>query len=64
MKDITEKFTTHLKDVLTRPELRERLSRASLARARQFSWRRTAEATLRVYEETVRLKSYNRPERS
>ncbi len=35
--------------------LRERMIAQGLARAREFTWRRTAEMTLRVYEEALAL---------
>jgi len=37
------------------PELRRNMIQQGLERARQFSWRRTAEATLKVYDETLSL---------
>jgi len=39
--------------VLNDPELRDRMARAGLARAAQFSWNRCAEMTLEVYEKAV-----------
>lgn len=39
--------------VLTNDRLREQLSRKGLARSRDFSWRKTAELTAAVYEETL-----------
>jgi glycosyltransferase involved in cell wall biosynthesis len=36
--------------VLSRPELREQLRAQGLARARQFSWERAANATLSLFE--------------
>lgn len=41
-------------DVLRDPALRARLIAAGVARARELSWRRTAERTLEVYERVVR----------
>ena len=43
-----------VRGILGQPELRERLSSAGLARARDFSWERTARQTFAVYEEAVR----------
>jgi glycosyltransferase involved in cell wall biosynthesis len=40
-------------DVVLRPELAGRLRRAGLARARRFSWRRTARATISIYEQAL-----------
>lgn len=39
-----------LEDVLTQPALAANLRQRGLARARQFTWKRTAELTLRAYE--------------
>jgi glycosyltransferase involved in cell wall biosynthesis len=36
-------------------ELRQKMIQQGVARARQFTWRRTAEATLRVYDEVLAL---------
>jgi glycosyltransferase involved in cell wall biosynthesis len=35
------------------PELRSKLARMGLARAREFTWERTAARTLEVYEEAA-----------
>jgi glycosyltransferase involved in cell wall biosynthesis len=43
-----------LRKLLGNPPLRRRLSEQGLARARSFSWRRTAMATLKAYEEMKR----------
>jgi glycosyltransferase involved in cell wall biosynthesis len=40
-------------EVALRPEVAARLRRAGLARARLFSWRRTARATVEVYEQAL-----------
>ena len=40
-------------DVLTQPALADDLRARGLLRARQFTWQRTAELTLRAYEELV-----------
>ena len=40
-------------EVALRPELAARLRRDGLARAGQFSWRRTARATIEVYEQAL-----------
>ncbi len=45
----TEAIARCLHDVLTGADLRVRMREAGLARARSFSWRRTAEGTLEVY---------------
>jgi glycosyltransferase involved in cell wall biosynthesis len=42
-----------LRAILTEPDLRVRLREAGLARARGFSWRRTAEGTLAVYRSVL-----------
>ncbi len=43
-----------LRQLLTDESLRANLSQIGLMRARQFSWRKTAEETLRVYESVMR----------
>jgi len=48
--DIAEKVT----EAVESAGCRERLVRMGLERARQFTWRRTAEETLKVYEELLR----------
>ncbi len=45
----TEEIARGIRSLLGDDRLRERLRRAGLERAGRFSWRRTAEATLRVY---------------
>jgi glycosyltransferase involved in cell wall biosynthesis len=42
-----------MEKVLSSPALRSELRRKGLARAREFSWRTTAEKTLKVYEEVL-----------
>ena len=37
------------------PELRQKMIQQGLERAREFSWRRAAEATLKVYKEALSL---------
>ena len=49
--DIAEKVRQAVEDL----PLREKLIRRGFARAREFSWRRTAEATLQVYEEVLAM---------
>jgi glycosyltransferase involved in cell wall biosynthesis len=44
-----------LQNVVWNAELRRELSERGMRRARHFSWTRTAELTLRVYEDVVRL---------
>ncbi len=48
-RDIAAKVVRAAEDA----ELRENLIQRGLARARQFTWRRTAEATLKVYDEVL-----------
>lgn len=48
--DDTEAIARALRDLLLQPGLRAALRVKSLARARLFTWRRTAEQTLRVYD--------------
>ncbi len=43
-----------LKEVLTDPELRQRLIRAGYEQSRKFSWERTARQVLETYSEAVR----------
>jgi len=45
-----------LRQLLCDEPLRAKLRQLGLKRARQFSWRQTAEATLRVYEQVVRTR--------
>lgn len=47
--DLAEKVLQAVED----RELREKLIQRGLARAREFPWRRTAECTLRVYDEVL-----------
>ena len=46
-------LTASLSRLLTHPALRERLSAAGRARARQFTWSRTAAGTLAVYDRVL-----------
>jgi glycosyltransferase involved in cell wall biosynthesis len=46
-----------LRQVVWNAELRRELSERGLRRAQQFSWRRTAELTVRAYEEVVRSRA-------
>jgi len=50
-RDIAEKVRRAVED----PQLRSQMIDQGFARAREFSWQRTAEATLRVYEEVLAL---------
>jgi len=50
-RDIAEKVQRAVED----SELREKMIQQGLSRAREFSWRRVAEATLQVYEEVLSL---------
>ena len=50
-QDIAEKVRRAVED----SELRGKLIQQGLSRAREFSWRRVAEATLRVYDEALSL---------
>jgi glycosyltransferase involved in cell wall biosynthesis len=50
-RDIAEKVLEVVEDA----GLRRKLVEGGLARAREFSWRRTAEATLKVYEEVLAI---------
>jgi alpha-1,3-rhamnosyl/mannosyltransferase len=45
-----------LRQLLCDETLRAKLRQLGLERARQFSWRQTAEATLRVYEQVTRTR--------
>jgi len=49
--DIAQKVVQAVEDL----PLREGLIQKGFARAREFTWRRTAEATLAVYEEVLNL---------
>lgn len=51
-QDIAEKVALVVEDA----DLRRRLVERGLARAREFSWRRTAEATLQVYDEVLAIR--------
>lgn len=48
-------------EVALQPDLAARLRRAGLARARQFSWRKTARATIDAYERAARESREARP---
>jgi glycosyltransferase involved in cell wall biosynthesis len=45
-----------LRQLLYDETLRAKLRQLGLERARQFSWRQTAEATLQVYEQVTRTR--------
>lgn len=47
--DIAEKLLS----VIENPAMREKMIQSGFARARQFTWRRTAELTLKVYDELL-----------
>jgi glycosyltransferase involved in cell wall biosynthesis len=49
----TASIATALEGLLNDPEERSRLSAAGLEKAREYSWERTARATLNVYEEAA-----------
>jgi glycosyltransferase involved in cell wall biosynthesis len=49
-----DELTEAIRQVLTDRSLRERLAKKGLHRAAQFSWRRTAEQTLKVLESVVK----------
>jgi glycosyltransferase involved in cell wall biosynthesis len=50
-------FATQIKRLLSDDELRQRLIAAGQARARQFSWRRTAQLTSELYESVCEQRS-------
>ncbi len=52
----TEQIVLAMRDVLMDAQLRGRLERLGLQRASQFSWKKTAEQTLQVYQEVVALR--------
>jgi glycosyltransferase involved in cell wall biosynthesis len=52
----TDEMARAIKDLLLDQELRARMQRLGLNRAAQFSWRRTAERTLQVYDEVASLR--------
>jgi glycosyltransferase involved in cell wall biosynthesis/O-antigen/teichoic acid export membrane protein len=54
LADTGEQLTAHVRRVVEDRELRERLGRAARARARTFTWERTAQATLSVLEAAQR----------
>ena len=43
-----------IREVLVDEDVRSRLIKSGFAQVRQFSWRRTAEQTLEVYQEVAR----------
>jgi glycosyltransferase involved in cell wall biosynthesis len=51
----TEAITRALKDILLDAELRHRMERLGLQRAAAFTWKKSARATLDVYEEVAEL---------
>ncbi|HVT93688.1 MAG TPA: glycosyltransferase family 1 protein [Bryobacteraceae bacterium] len=53
-------MTRAILDLLLDPELRARMERLGLARAAQFSWERTARATLDVYYEVAGMRERSR----
>ena len=48
-----EEIADAMRRVLTNPELRADLSARSLARAREFSWERSARRVLDIYNEVA-----------
>lgn len=48
-----EQWTKSLKKILTDAELRQQLSKAGVARAKEFSWKKTGDRTVSVYKETL-----------
>jgi glycosyltransferase involved in cell wall biosynthesis len=51
-----EAFADALYNVLSKSELSSELSARSLQQAKKFSWQKTAQATMEVYEEFSILK--------
>jgi glycosyltransferase involved in cell wall biosynthesis len=49
----TSEIARALRDLVLDSELRARMERLGLSRARQFSWRKTAESTLEIYNDVV-----------
>ena len=49
--DDTEGFARHAVELLSSPAQWQRLSDAGRQQAAQFTWRRTAEATLKIYQQ-------------
>ena len=49
----TEEISRAMRDILVDPELRGRMERLGVQRARVFSWEKTAQQTLAVYEEVA-----------
>lgn len=49
--DDIQGYVRHAVDVLSSPELWQKLSEAGRQQAAQFTWRRTAEETLKIYEQ-------------
>lgn len=54
-------WTQSMLDLAATPGMREQLSRAALARARQFDWQRSAQGVLEIYQEAVALPKRPRP---
>ncbi len=50
-----EAICTGIAEVLSHPQKKEQMKQAGLAQARQFSWKRTAEETYKVYQEAYRM---------
>jgi glycosyltransferase involved in cell wall biosynthesis len=53
--DDLEGMAQGIQDILTRPDLAADLARRGIARAAEFTWQRTAEQTLAVYERAASL---------
>ena len=49
----TEEWAAQMRAVLEKPELDRRMRGAAIARASQFTWKRTAEMTYAVYKEAI-----------
>lgn len=52
-----ESIAKGIKDVFNNKNLQEELSKKGLIQAKKFSWRKTAEETIMVYEEVCKVKS-------
>jgi len=48
-----EEIAQSMKRVLTDPDLREKMKRRGLERAKLFSWEQTAKETLKVYQQVA-----------
>ncbi len=57
----TEQMVRAMADLLLDKDLRSRMGRLGLGRAAQFSWRRTAETTLRIYREVAGRHAAGKP---